>query len=435
MFGLRSAAFTQFVQADPREVGVLVTLWVATALLYPALRRNIGWFVDAVILHRPDYRSLRTVVARRLQTHDDVPPLLTDVCELLAPALSARGVGWREWQGSPRRRGHRRRRRRPRGGGLVDADGAAECRAPTGPFAATAVAAVAVVPTQRAAALRDHDCRGHRRSSIPVRRRGGARGHRRAGRRGASTPSASPTSATSVGCASRKSASSPPKPSCARLRAQVNPHFLFNALTTIGYLIQTAPPRALQTLMRLTSLLRAVLRSEGEFTTLGRELDVIESYLDIERARFEQRLHVTVDVPHRAPRSAGAAARAAADRRERGQARHRDLASRRRRAGQRQSGTVRRGTCAVVARGRGHRCGRHGRRARSRAASPASACEMSSADWPASTARPRRCPFARLPGRARRSRSGCRSNGRPRSSPSCRAWAVERAASRRRGRR
>jgi sensor histidine kinase YesM len=48
--------------------------------------------------------------------------------------------------------------------------------------------------------------------------------------------------------------------------------------------------------MRLTSLLRAVLRSEGEFTTLGRELDVIESYLDIERARFEHRLHVSVDV-------------------------------------------------------------------------------------------------------------------------------------------
>jgi LytS/YehU family sensor histidine kinase len=81
------------------------------------------------------------------------------------------------------------------------------------------------------------------------------------------------------------------------LRAQINPHFLFNALTTIGYLIQTAPPRALQTLLRLTSLLRGVLRSEGEFTTLGRELDVIEAYLDIERARFEQRLRVTFDVP------------------------------------------------------------------------------------------------------------------------------------------
>jgi two-component system LytT family sensor kinase len=81
------------------------------------------------------------------------------------------------------------------------------------------------------------------------------------------------------------------------LRAQMNPHFLFNALTTIGYLIQTAPTRALDTLMQLTSLLRAVLRSEGDFTTLGRELDVIESYLEIERARFEQRLRIVIDVP------------------------------------------------------------------------------------------------------------------------------------------
>src|SRR5881227_2488439 len=81
------------------------------------------------------------------------------------------------------------------------------------------------------------------------------------------------------------------------LRAQINPHFLFNALTTIGYLIQTAPARALETLMRLTALLRSVLRSEGEFTTLGRELDLIEAYLDIEHARFEQRLRVRIDVP------------------------------------------------------------------------------------------------------------------------------------------
>jgi two-component system LytT family sensor kinase len=81
------------------------------------------------------------------------------------------------------------------------------------------------------------------------------------------------------------------------LRAQINPHFLFNALTTIGYLIQTTPPRALQTLMRLTALLRAVLRSEGEFTTLGSELEVVEAYLDIERERFEHRLRVTIDVP------------------------------------------------------------------------------------------------------------------------------------------
>src|SRR6185437_2133373 len=80
------------------------------------------------------------------------------------------------------------------------------------------------------------------------------------------------------------------------LRAQINPHFLFNALTTIGYLIQTTPSRALDTLMRLTSLLRGVLRSEGELTTLGRELEIIEAYLDIEHARFEDRLRVRIDV-------------------------------------------------------------------------------------------------------------------------------------------
>jgi sensor histidine kinase YesM len=81
------------------------------------------------------------------------------------------------------------------------------------------------------------------------------------------------------------------------LRSQINPHFLFNALTTIGYLIQTSPDRALDTLMRLTALLRGVLRSEGEITTLGRELDLIESYLEIERARFEERLRVLIRVP------------------------------------------------------------------------------------------------------------------------------------------
>jgi LytS/YehU family sensor histidine kinase len=52
-------------------------------------------------------------------------------------------------------------------------------------------------------------------------------------------------------------------------------------------------------LLRLTSLLRGVLRSEGEFTTLGRELEIIEAYLDIERERFEQRLRVSIEVPAR----------------------------------------------------------------------------------------------------------------------------------------
>ena len=64
-------------------------------------------------------------------------------------------------------------------------------------------------------------------------------------------------------------------------------------------MIQTAPIAALETLLRLTSLLRGVLRSEGEFASLGRELDIVEAYLEIEQARFEERLHVRIDVSAR----------------------------------------------------------------------------------------------------------------------------------------
>ena len=115
--------------------------------------------------------------------------------------------------------------------------------------------------------------------------------------RAASTPSASRTSATTAEIREQEIGKLATEAELRALRAQINPHFLFNALTTIGYLIQTAPPRALETLLRLTALLRGVLRSEGEFTTLGRELEIVEAYLDIERARFEQRLRVTIDVP------------------------------------------------------------------------------------------------------------------------------------------
>jgi sensor histidine kinase YesM len=48
--------------------------------------------------------------------------------------------------------------------------------------------------------------------------------------------------------------------------------------------------------MRLTTLLRSALRSEGEFTTLGHELDLIECYLEIERERFEERLQTRIEI-------------------------------------------------------------------------------------------------------------------------------------------
>src|SRR5262245_9283458 len=101
-FGVRSSAFAQFVQSDPRQLTVLVTLWVATALLYPFLRKTMIWFVQSVVLHRPDYRSLRTTVAHVAQETDDVETLLSSVCGLLTPALNAACVAWREWTASAR---------------------------------------------------------------------------------------------------------------------------------------------------------------------------------------------------------------------------------------------------------------------------------------------------------------------------------------------
>ena len=83
------------------------------------------------------------------------------------------------------------------------------------------------------------------------------------------------------------------------LHAQLNPHFLFNALNTLGHLIQVAPDRGLATLYRLTGLLRAVLRrTNGNFVALREELEIVDAYLAIERERFEERLTVTIDVPN-----------------------------------------------------------------------------------------------------------------------------------------
>jgi hypothetical protein len=81
------------------------------------------------------------------------------------------------------------------------------------------------------------------------------------------------------------------------LRAQLNPHFLFNALNTIGHLVRTSPTRAVDTLYQLTSLLRAVLRRTGDFVPLAEELELVDAYLAIEQTRFEERLHIVREVP------------------------------------------------------------------------------------------------------------------------------------------
>jgi anti-sigma regulatory factor (Ser/Thr protein kinase) len=79
------------------------------------------------------------------------------------------------------------------------------------------------------------------------------------------------------------------------LRAQVNPHFLFNALNTIAGLIPGNPDRAERTIEQLAEVFRYTLRrSEREWVRLDDELEAVRAYLDVEQARFRERLRVRV---------------------------------------------------------------------------------------------------------------------------------------------
>lgn len=87
----------------------------------------------------------------------------------------------------------------------------------------------------------------------------------------------------------------------ARLRslgAQIHPHFLFNTLNSISSLIAVNPIRAEQIVGRLAALLRASLDTSGQpLIPLRQELAMVESYLDIERTRFGDKLHSSIAVP------------------------------------------------------------------------------------------------------------------------------------------
>jgi two-component system LytT family sensor kinase len=76
------------------------------------------------------------------------------------------------------------------------------------------------------------------------------------------------------------------------LASQINPHFLFNTLTSISSLIRTEPDTARVLITKLSGLLRRLMRSTDHFVTLREELESIDEYLDIEVVRFGPQLRV-----------------------------------------------------------------------------------------------------------------------------------------------
>ena len=83
----------------------------------------------------------------------------------------------------------------------------------------------------------------------------------------------------------------------AALKAQLNPHFLFNALNGLRALIIEDAPRAQHVVTRLASILRYSLQANmRETVPLGDELRTVDDYLELESIRFEDRLRVVRDI-------------------------------------------------------------------------------------------------------------------------------------------
>lgn len=253
----------------------LVILGVALcgALLYPRLIKASTWFVDNVVLHRVDYDLLRTTLTRRVNTASTADAMLENACASLAPALSAGSVEWAEIAGAPE----------VHTSGLVVV-----------PSKGTSADVLVPATQSPRYVIRIRDLRGGRRllsddvamldavAQVLARRIDTLRFEHERYEQHLREQDI------------RRLAS---EAELRALRAQINPHFLFNALTTIGYLIGNAPDRALSTLLQLTELLRRVLRSGDGPSTLGAELALLRAYLEIEQARFEERLTVEIDVP------------------------------------------------------------------------------------------------------------------------------------------
>ena len=80
------------------------------------------------------------------------------------------------------------------------------------------------------------------------------------------------------------------------LKSQINPHFLFNTLTSISSLIRSQPDTARMLIQKLSVLLRRLMKSQEHFVSLREEIASIDEYLDIEVVRFGPSLRVRKDI-------------------------------------------------------------------------------------------------------------------------------------------
>ena len=85
----------------------------------------------------------------------------------------------------------------------------------------------------------------------------------------------------------------------AALRAQINPHFLFNALNALNAIIPAGATAARETLLNLADIFRYSLSSKQQLVSLADEIDIVEAYLQIERLRLADRLTARIEIDER----------------------------------------------------------------------------------------------------------------------------------------
>jgi two-component system LytT family sensor kinase len=87
------------------------------------------------------------------------------------------------------------------------------------------------------------------------------------------------------------------------LRAQISPHFIYNALAAVAGNIHDRPEEARELLIDFAEFTRYLFRDGRSYVTLAEELEHVERYLRLEQARFRRSLHITINV---APETRGA---------------------------------------------------------------------------------------------------------------------------------
>jgi hypothetical protein len=246
---------------DASTLSLLVAVAIVAMLIHPRIRATVHAFIDRAVLRRADYATVLEDIAATLTRAETPDELLDAVAPRIGSAVAAVEIRWTAES-----------RLDPAGPQTVRAERVGNEWVVPIPTAERPHYAFILGSLAEARRLLSDDLAMLERAALMVARRIDA-------------------------IRLQELARLTTEAELRALRAQIQPHFLFNALNTIGYLIRTAPDKAFGTLMQLTTLFRGVLRSSGPTATLEEELRLVESYLEIERARFEERLRIAIDVP------------------------------------------------------------------------------------------------------------------------------------------